>query len=88
MSDAKLLCVYRERREREDRERIERERAGRAKAERERRDKEAEQAQYMRERERQRREILDESKAAADAVELHFKESLRLASQKVRTKHS
>ena len=69
------------------RERAERERAGRAAAaERERREK-AEAAaaaeQQLRERERQRREILDESKAAADAVEKHFKESFRLASQKV-----
>ena len=58
-------------REREERER-------RAKAESERRNREAAQQQ-------QQRDILNESKAAADAVDFHFNKSLQKAQEKVRT---
>ena len=88
----RFLCRERKERERAERERLEREKAERERQERERAERERaekerkEQERLKREQQEriERTRVLKESAEAAAAVNQHFTESLRLASQKVR----
>ena len=84
-------------REKADRERQDREKAERERAEKERQDRERERAErelqerLQREREQSRHDrerVLHESTDSLAAVDQHFTESLRLASQRVRIRGS
>lgn len=70
-------------RERREREKVEQERVERERQEREKQEKDRQEREHRERLERERR-ILKESVDSHAAVEQHFSESLRLASQRVR----